>query len=72
MPLDRFVLILVTVIAAAALTVGIAVWIEALFDVPALALGSAIPGLLFGYIAWRVIAERLRSSEDDHYDRIPR
>lgn len=72
MPLDRLVLILVVVIAAAALTVGVAVWAATLFELPAIALGSAIPGLLLAYVAWRVIAERLRNSEDDHYDRIPR
>ncbi|MEM8957743.1 MAG: hypothetical protein AAGC86_08010 [Pseudomonadota bacterium] len=72
MPLDRFVLILVVVIAAAALTVGVAVWAAAALQLPAVALGAAIPGLLLAYIAWRVIADRLSNAEDDYYDKIPR
>ncbi|MCR9087107.1 MAG: hypothetical protein NXH97_10230 [Rhodobacteraceae bacterium] len=72
MPLDRFVLILVVVIVAAALTVGVAVWAAAAFQLPAVALAAAAPGLLLAYVAWRVIADRLGNAEDDYYDRTPR
>ena len=70
MPLDKFVLILVVVIAAA----GITVWLATL-AMAALQLGGMtwlvfIPAALVGYVAWRVIADRINSSEDDHYDRI--
>lgn len=72
MPLDRFVLILVVVIAAAGLTVGVALWAAVAFELPAVAFGAAVPGLLLGYVAWKVIAQRMTSTEDDHYDHIPR
>jgi len=29
-----------------------------------------IPAMLVGYVVWRVIADRLGNSEDDHYDSI--
>ena len=72
MPLDRFVLILVVVTLAAALTIGAALWAAAVFHLPAVALMAAVPALLLGYVLWRVVTDRLRNREDDHYDNIPR
>lgn len=69
MPLDRFVLILVIVIAAAGATVWIGTLIAASVQVPAGWL-SVIPVALIGYVLWRVISDRLRNSDDDRYDRI--
>lgn len=70
MPLDRLMLILVIVIAAA----GATVWVGSLFLAatvsPASALAIAIPTALVAYIVWRVVAERLGNAEDDHYDGI--
>lgn len=70
MPLDRLVLILVIVIAAA----GITVWVGATL-VGALSVGPGgiflfVPLALIAYVAWRVISDRMSSREDDHYDRI--
>jgi len=70
MPLDKFVLIIVVVITAA----GVTVWLATL-AMAALQMGGAswlvfIPAALAGYVVWRVISERLKNSEDDHYDRI--
>lgn len=69
MPIDRFVLILVIVIAAAGLTVATGVFIAGSALSPALWL-AAIPAALIVYVLWRVLADRLNSHEDDHYDRI--
>lgn len=70
MPLDKLVLILICVIAAA----GVTVWLATLV-MAALQIGSAgwlvfVPAALVGYVVWRVIADRLKNREDDHYDRI--
>jgi len=70
MPLDRFVLILVVVIAAAAATVFVATSIMATADMPALGLWLLIPLGLVVYVCVRVIGDRMRSSDDSHYDRI--
>lgn len=69
MPLDRFVLILVIVIAAAGVTVWLGTMIAASTQIPAGWL-SVIPVALIGYVVWRVISDRLNNSDDDHYDRI--
>jgi membrane protein implicated in regulation of membrane protease activity len=69
MPLDRFVLILVVVIAAAGVTVALGTWIAASVSVP-LGWAGVIPVVLVLYVAWRVLAERLSNRDDDHYDRI--
>jgi len=69
MPLDKFVLILVVVIGAAALTVWIATMVAAAVQFP-LGWFAIVPAMLVGYIAWRVIEDRLKSRDDDHYDRI--
>lgn len=69
MKLDKLVLIIVIVLGAALVTA----WVSSL-ALAALALPYAwaalIPAAIVGYIAWRVIEERLSNSEDDHYDRI--
>lgn len=72
MPLSRFVLIVVIVISAAALTVALGVLIAASFELPAIGLAVAIPVALVGYVLVRVIADRVQSREDGHYDRIER
>lgn len=69
MKLDKFVLIIVVVLGAVVVTA----WASSL-AIAALALPYAwlalVPAALVGYIAWRVIEDRLSSAEDDHYDRI--
>jgi membrane protein implicated in regulation of membrane protease activity len=71
MPLDRFVLILVTVIGAAALTIWVAGTLLAAGSVsPLLALVALLPIGLCLYILARVIGDRLNNREDDHYDKI--
>ncbi len=70
MPLDRFVLIIVCVIAAVIATFAVTALIGTLIGFPIAGWLLAIPAALAGYIAWRVISERLSSAEDDHYDRI--
>lgn len=69
MPLDKFVLILVAVIAAGGLTVWLGTLVAAVVAVP-MGWIIVIPIVLIAYVAWRVIAERIRNREDDHYDRI--
>lgn len=69
MPLDKLILILVAVLAAA----GATVWVAAtLISAGTLPFGWAllIPLALAAYVVWRVIAERIGDAEDDHYDRI--
>ncbi len=70
MPLDRFVLIIIVVIAAAGATVWIGVTIAAAIEAPLVGWAAIVPAALVGYVIWRVIAERLRNREDDHYDNI--
>ncbi|MFV2052964.1 hypothetical protein [Aliiroseovarius sp. YM-037] len=70
MPLDKFVLLLVCVVAAAAATVWIGALVAASMQVPVIGWIAFIPAALVGYVVWRVIAERLSNAEDDHYDRI--
>ncbi|MCK0167098.1 hypothetical protein MWU52_06005 [Jannaschia sp. S6380] len=69
MPLDRLVLILVIVVAAAAATIWLAAIVAASFAMP-IGLGALIPAILVGYVVWRVVADRLNSRDDDHYDRM--
>lgn len=69
MPLDKFVLILVAVIAAAGLTIWLATLVAASVAMP-LGWAMLVPALLVAYVLWRVIAERRANKEDDHYDRI--
>ncbi|WP_368343747.1 hypothetical protein [Pelagovum sp. HNIBRBA483] len=71
MPLDRLVLILVAVIAAAGLTIWIAGMLLAAFSLnPVLSIAVLLPIALVLYIVVRVINDRLSNREDDHYDRI--
>jgi hypothetical protein len=67
MPLDKFVLILVCVVAAAGVTVWVSSLILIAVEIPFGWL-SLIPAALAGYVVWRVIAERVGSAEDTHYD----
>lgn len=70
MPLDRFVLILVLVVVAAGFTVWLASAVFTALQVSAAGWFALVPALLVGYVVWRVIADRLGSKEDDHYDQI--
>ncbi len=69
MPLDKFVLLLVLVVAAAAVTVWVGSLVLAAIQVP-WAGAAFIPAALVAYVVWRVVADRLRNREDDHYDQI--
>ncbi len=69
MPLDKFVLILVAVIAAAGLTVWVGTLVAASVQMPVGWL-MFIPLALIAYVVWRVIADRIGNREDDHYDGI--
>ena len=70
MPLDKFVLILVIVIAAAGVTVWVGTLVAAAVQVPAVGWFGFVPAALVGYVLWRVISDRIGNREDDHYDRI--
>ena len=69
MPLDRFVLILVAVIAAAGITLWLGALVAASLDFP-FGLSFLIPVALIAYVLWRAIAERVSSKEDDNYDHL--
>lgn len=69
MPLDRLVLIIVIVLAAAFLSIWLGAALIASFNVPFLGL-ILLPVTLVAYICWRVIAQRLNNPEEDHYDRM--
>ncbi|PZX13617.1 hypothetical protein LX81_03166 [Palleronia aestuarii] len=71
MPLDRFVLILVCVIGAAGLTIWLGAIVSASFAFP-MGWFALVPTLLVLYVLWRVVSDRLRSAEDDRYDRTKR
>lgn len=70
MPLDKFVLIMICVIVAAGLTVWIGAMAAAALQMPAFAWMFVLPAVLVGFVVWRVIAERWKNAEDDHYDKI--
>lgn len=71
MPLDRLVLILVIVLAAAGGTVWLAMlFLSASQISPLAAVLTALPVTLGLYVVWRVISERLSNRDDDHYDKI--
>lgn len=67
MPIDKFVLIIVSVFAAAGATVWVCSLIFVAFELP-FAWLVLIPVVLAGYVLWRVISERMNSDEDTHYD----
>ena len=71
MPLDRLVLIVVCVIAAAAATVWLGTLIAASLSIPFGWL-VVIPTALVAYIAWRLISERVGNEEEDRYDNVER
>ena len=70
MPLDRLVLIIVCVVAAAAATVWVTMALIASVQLPPFA-GLAVLSMvaLCAYVAWRIISDRLNNKDDDHYDR---
>lgn len=70
MPLDKFVLLLVIVVAAAGITVFVASTALGAMMSPGLGLAVLIPTGLIAFVVWRVIAERIRNREDDHYDHL--
>ena len=70
MPLDKLILILVCVIVAAGVTVWLGSMVATAVQFPALGWATILPVVLIGYVAWRVISDRLSSAEDDHYDDI--
>ena len=69
MPIEKLVLILVCVLAAAGATVWLGVLLLATFQVPYAGV-ALIPALLVGYIVYRVIGERVGNAEEDHYDNL--
>ncbi|CTQ51091.1 hypothetical protein [Jannaschia donghaensis] len=69
MPLDRFVLILFIVLIAAGATIWLGAIIATSFAVPFGAV-ALLPALLIGYVVWRVVADRMGNSDDDHYDKM--
>lgn len=69
MKLDKLVLIAVCILAASGITLWLAMLLLTAVQVPYGWL-ALLPAAFAGYVAYRVIAERLRSAEDDHYDRI--
>ena len=69
MPLDRLVLILFIVFAAAGATIWLGAILAASLTLPFGAV-ALLPALLVGYVVWRVVADRLGNAEDDHYDRM--
>ncbi|MGH1413144.1 MAG: hypothetical protein ACRBB0_06605 [Pelagimonas sp.] len=69
MPLDKFVLILVCCLAGTVATFWLTTLILTAISVPYGWL-ALIPAGLVGYIIYRVIQERLRSADDDHYDKV--
>ena len=58
MPLRRLLVILATVIVAAAATDWIAFLAMASFDLPASAGAVALPVLMIGYLVWRFLGHR--------------
>jgi len=69
MKLEKLVLIIVVVLGATMLSGWIASLVLAALAVP-MAWLAVLPAALVGYIAWRVLEERLSNPDDDHYDRI--
>lgn len=69
MPLDKFVLIVFCCLVGTAATFWLTTLIFAAVAVPYGWL-ALIPAGLVGYIIYKVIQERLRNADDDHYDKV--
>jgi len=69
MPLDRLVLIAGCVIGGFAVTLWLGTLVLAAVSVPYAWL-ALIPAGFAAYVIYRVIAERVQSADDDHYDRM--
>ncbi|EKE72703.1 MULTISPECIES: hypothetical protein [Roseobacteraceae] len=69
MKIDKLALILVVVGGAILGTLWLGSMILASLQMP-LMWPVVIVALVVGYIAWRVLEDRLSSAEDDHYDKI--
>lgn len=72
MPLDRLILILVSVVACAACTVAFGVLLAASIALPGWAALAAAPMLIALYVAYVVIRDRVRNPQDSYYDKIER
>ena len=70
MPLDRFVLILVIVLAAGAVTVWLGWLLMAAVAIPDYGWLIFVPVALVAAVAARVVIDRIRNKDDNHYDRI--
>lgn len=70
MPMEKLLLILVIVIAAAGATVFLGAWLSASGALPALGLATAVPIALMAYVLVRVIRDRLRDAAHDPYDKV--
>ncbi|NRA99265.1 MAG: hypothetical protein HRU32_05490 [Rhodobacteraceae bacterium] len=70
MPLDRFVLILVIVLAAGAVTVWLGWLLMAAVAIPDYGWLIFVPVALVAVVAARVVIDRIRNKDDNHYDRI--
>jgi len=69
MKIDKLALILVVVGGAILGTLWLGSMILASLQMPVI-WPLVIMAAVVGYIAWRVLEDRLRSTEDDHYDKI--
>ncbi|MEO1797550.1 MAG: hypothetical protein AAFR53_11120 [Pseudomonadota bacterium] len=69
MKLDTFVLLLVCVVAACGVTFWLGGLLLATLQIPYAWL-VWLPVGIVGYVVWRVVMERVQSTEDDHYDRM--
>lgn len=69
MPLDKLVLIIFCVLAAAGATIwAVAALVVGVQMGPIVGLGILSLVALCAYICWRVVADRLTNKDDDHYD----
>jgi len=70
MPLDRLVLMLVIVVAAAGATIWLGTLLAASTQMSSAGWLVIVAVTLLAYVLWRVITDRLGNKDDDHYDRI--
>ncbi len=68
MPIDKLVLLLVLVVAAAGFTVWTGTMVAARHTLPG-GWMIAVPVLLVGYVVWRMVSNRSRRPGDDGNDR---